>query len=40
MNRYQYLLINDDVDAAYETLKDIVSAEKQRSVRYFPEMED
>lgn len=39
-NRYQYLLINDDVDAAYETLKDIVSAEKQRSVRYFPEMED
>ena len=31
---------NDDVDAAYETLKDIVSAEKQRSVRYFPEMED
>ena len=40
MNHYQYLLINDDVDAAYETLKDIVSAEKQRSVRYFPEMED
>lgn len=40
MNRYQYLLINDDVDVAYEKLKDIVSAEKQRSVRYFPEMED
>ena len=40
MNRYQFFLINDDVDAAYETLKDIVSAEKQRSVRYFPEMED
>lgn len=40
MNRYKYLLINDDMDAAYETLKDIVSAEKQRSVRYFPEMED
>jgi len=36
MGRYQYLVINDDVNAAYETLQGIVDAEKQRSCRYFP----
>jgi guanylate kinase len=36
--KYQYLLINDDIETAYEALKNIVAAEKQRSVRYFPEI--
>ena len=40
MNRYDYLVINDDVDVAYEQLKAIVAAEKQRSVRYFPVVEE
>lgn len=40
MDHYQYLVINDSADAAYETLKDIVSAEKQRSSRYFPVIEE
>ena len=40
MNRYNYLVINDDVDAAYERLKSIVEAEKLRSVRYFPVIEE
>lgn len=40
MDRYQYLVINDDLEAAFEQLKDIVSAEKQRSTRYFPVIEE
>ena len=40
MDRYQYLIINDDVEAAYLQLKGIVDAEKQRSVRYFPVVEE
>ncbi len=36
MDHYQYLVVNDTVEQAYETLRDIVSAEKQRSCRYFP----
>ncbi len=40
MNRYDYLVINDDVDAAYAQLKAIVTAEKQRSKRYFPVIEE
>lgn len=35
-DRYQYLLINDDLEVAVEQLKDIVSAEKIRSTRFFP----
>lgn len=40
MNRYNYLVINDDVDKAYEELKAIVTAEKHRSMRYFPVIEE
>jgi len=40
MNRYQYLVINDDIETAYRTLQGIVDAEKQRSCRYFPVIEE
>jgi len=40
MDRYQYLIVNDDVETAYAQLKGIVDAEKQRSVRYFPVIEE
>ena len=40
MNRYRYLVVNDDLDLAYEQLSAIVRAEKQNSVRYFPVVED
>lgn len=40
MNRYTYLVVNDDADAAYEQLRCIVSAEKSRSARYFPVVEE
>ena len=36
MGRYQYLVVNDDLETAYKTLQGIVDAEKQRSCRYFP----
>ena len=37
--RYQYAIVNDDLDAAYTLLKAIASAEKQRTTRYFPTVE-
>ena len=36
MKRYQYVIVNDDLDAAYAQLKAITVAEKQRSARYIP----
>lgn len=36
---YQYVLINDDLELAYERLYCIVAAEKQRTIRYFPRIE-
>lgn len=39
-DRYQYLVINDNVEKAYEQLKDIVSAEKVRSTRFFPVVDE
>ena len=36
MDRYQYIIVNDDLDAAYAQLRAITLAEKQRSNRYFP----
>lgn len=35
---YQYQLINDDVDAAFESLWDIIQAEQHRTLRYDPEV--
>ena len=40
MNRYRYLVVNDDLELAFDQLAAIVRAEKQNSVRYFPEIED
>ena len=40
MNKYRYLLVNDGLELAYEQLVSIVRAEKQNSVRYFPEIEE
>ena len=40
MNRYRYLVVNDSLELAYEQLAAIVRAEKQNSVRYFPEIEE
>lgn len=39
-DKYDYLVINDDLEVAYEQLRCIVEAEKQRSKRYFPIVED
>ncbi len=40
VNRYQYAVVNDDLDLAYAQLSAIARAEKQRTVRYFPVVED
>lgn len=40
MGHYQYLVVNDDLEEAYHTLQGIVDAEKQRSCRYFPVVEE
>lgn len=34
--RYQYALVNDDLTLAYEQLTSIVTAEKLRTIRFFP----
>ena len=38
MNRYRYLVVNDDLELAFDQLSAIVRAEKQNAVRYFPEV--
>ncbi len=38
MSRYRYLIVNDQLDPAFEKLMAVVRAEKQNSVRYFPEI--
>lgn len=38
--RYQYCVVNDEVDLAYERLYHIISAEKQRTTRYFPKIDE
>ncbi|MDO5022568.1 MAG: guanylate kinase [Eubacteriales bacterium] len=40
LNKYQYAVVNDDLQMAYEKLSHIISAEKQRTTRYFPVVED
>ncbi len=40
MERYRYLVVNDDLELAFEQLSAIVRAEKHNSVRYFPEIEE
>ncbi|MBR4067624.1 MAG: guanylate kinase [Clostridia bacterium] len=38
LNRYQYAIINDDKDVAFDELLGIVNAEMRRTVRYMPEI--
>ena len=40
MGRYRYLVVNDNLELAFEQLMAIVRAEKQNSVRYFPVVEE
>ena len=40
MNRYRYLVVNDNLELAFDQLSAIVRAEKQNSVRYFPEIDE
>ena len=40
MNRYRYLIVNDNLELAFEQLLAIVRAEKQNTVRYFPVIEE
>ena len=37
---YDYVVINDDLEMAYEQIYHIVQAEKQKTCRYFPVIED
>ena len=39
MTKYQYVVVNDDLELAYEQLCHIIAAEKQRTSRYFPVVE-
>ena len=39
MGRYRYLVVNDNLELAFEQLMAIVRAEKQNSIRYFPTIE-
>ncbi len=36
VGRYQYAVINDDLELAFVQLQHIVNAEKQRTIRFFP----
>ena len=37
---YDYLIVNDDLELAFDQLVAVVRAEKQNSVRYFPKIEE
>ena len=39
MHLYQYAVVNDDLELAYQQLSAIIAAEKQRTTRYFPVVE-
>ena len=39
-DRYRYLIVNDNLELAFEQLVAIVRAEKQNTVRYFPVIEE
>ena len=38
MGKYRYLIVNGNLELAFEQLSAVVRAEKQNSVRYFPEI--
>ena len=39
MNRYQYAVVNDDLELAYQQVAGIIAAEKQRTARFTPVIE-
>ena len=39
MHLYQYAVVNNDLELAYQQLSAIIAAEKQRTIRYFPVVE-
>ena len=39
IGRYQYAVVNDDLEEAYRQVCAIITAEKQRTTRYFPVVE-
>ena len=39
MHMYQYAVVNDDLELAYDQVSAIIMAEKQRTTRFFPEVE-
>lgn len=39
-DRYQYLIVNDDLETACAALRSVVSAERHRSSRYYPAVEE
>jgi len=40
MKKYRYLIVNDELDLAFEKLRAVVRAEKQNSIRYFPVVQE
>ena len=40
MGRYRYLVVNDELELAFDQLVAIVRAEKHNTVRYFPVVEE
>ena len=40
MKKYRYLIVNDELDLAFENLRAVVRAEKQNSIRYFPVVQE
>ena len=40
LQRYQYAVVNDNLELAFDQLTSIVNAEKQRTNRYFPVVEE
>ena len=40
MGCYRYLIVNDDLELAFDQLVAIVRAEKHNSIRYFPEIDE
>lgn len=39
MHLYQYAVVNDDLELAFQQISSIIAAEKQRTTRYFPVVE-
>ena len=40
MGRYRYLIVNDNLELAFDQLLAVVRAEKHNSVRFFPKIEE